>query len=181
LADRCSDDRADPLRGRDGDGRASPCSTRVRTAGAVLPRSRRLDWLPFLLEDCKNDVACARERGPSAVASFGSRLSSILQRLRAAAPTAEIIVTGAWNFDPKELDQLQPIYRSLDASIARAASASRSRVAEGLPVFNAAGRARAQLCALTFICSKGDPHPTDAGYRALADALMTASGYRREP
>jgi len=87
----------------------------------------------LLLDECKNDVACVRERGPAAIASFGSRLTSILQRLRAAAPTAEIIVTGAWNLDPRALVQLGPVYRSLDASIARAASASRTLVAEALP------------------------------------------------
>jgi hypothetical protein len=38
---------------------------------------------------------------------------------------------------------------------------------------------KARLCALTFFCSKGDPHPTDAGYRAMADAFMTALGYTR--
>ena len=27
----------------------------------------------------------------------------------------------------------------------------------------------------------GDPHPTDAGYRAMADAHMVASGYPRKP
>ena len=142
------------------------------------------DWLPLLLDECKNNIACVRERGPAAIASFGSRLTSILQRLRAAAPTAEIIVTGAWNRDPGALVQLGPIYRSLDASIARAASASRTLVAEALPVFNPPGNAqagKARLCGLTFICSKGDPHPTDAGYRALADAFLTASGYLRKP
>jgi hypothetical protein len=49
-----------------------------------------------------------------------------------------------------------------------------------LPVFNPPGTVpsqKARLCALTFICSKGDPHPTDAGYRAMADAVMAASGY----
>jgi len=40
---------------------------------------------------------------------------------------------------------------------------------------------KARLCALTFICSKGDPHPTDAGYRAMADAVMAASGYPGKP
>jgi hypothetical protein len=90
-------------------------------------------------------------------------------------------VTRAWNVDPKEPDQLGQIYRALDASIARAGSASGSRVAEALPVFNTAENAQARLCALTFICSKGDPHPTDAGHRALAEAFMTASGYRRRP
>jgi lysophospholipase L1-like esterase len=155
--------------------------------GQVSPVTLTLwgnDWLPLLLDKCKGNVACVRKLGPRTIASFGSRLASILQRLRAAAPTTEIIVTGAWNFDPTQLQQLRPIYHSLDASIARAASASSVRVAKALPVFNPAGNVRVQrrrLCALTFICSKGDPHPTDAGYRALADAFMTASGYTRKP
>jgi hypothetical protein len=38
-----------------------------------------------------------------------------------------------------------------------------------------------RLCSTTFFCSsKGDPHPTDAGYRAMAEAFMTASGYPRK-
>jgi len=134
------------------------------------------DWLPLLLDTCKADVACVRKRGPSAIASFGSRLTSIVQRLRTAAPTAEIIVTGAWNPDPDHLAQLRPIYRSLEASIARAAVPAHARVAEMLPVFNPPRNGGARLCAFTFICSKGDPHPTDAGYRAMADAVMRASG-----
>jgi lysophospholipase L1-like esterase len=154
-------------------------------AGRVSPITLTLwgnDWLPLLLDKCKGNVACVRKRGPATIASIGSRLTSILHRLRAAAPTAEIIVTGAWNVDPNEVGQLQPIYRSLDAAIARAASASRARVAKTLPAFNPAGNLRARkarLCALTFICSRGDPHPTNAGYHALADAFMTASGYSR--
>src|SRR5262249_16581431 len=155
--------------------------------GQVSPITLTLwgnDWLSLLLDECKNHVACVRERGPNAIASFGSRLTSILQLLRAAAPTAEIIVTGAWNIDPKPLHPLGPIYGSLDAAIARAASASRPLVADALPVFNPPGNLqvrRARLCALTFICSKSDPHPTDAGYRALAGAVVTASGYGRKP
>ena len=40
---------------------------------------------------------------------------------------------------------------------------------------------RARLCALSFICSMGDPHPTDAGYVAIADAVTAATGYPRKP
>jgi lysophospholipase L1-like esterase len=141
------------------------------------------DWLSLLMDRCKGDAACVRKHGPATIAALGSRLRSILERLRAAAPKAEIIVTGAWNIDPHQLEQLAPVYRALDTAIARAASASRARVANALPVFNPPGNVRAQrrrLCALTFICSKSDPHPTDAGYRALADAFMTASGYARK-
>jgi lysophospholipase L1-like esterase len=134
------------------------------------------DWIPLLLDTCKGEVACVRKRGPKAIASFGSRFRSIVERLRAAAPTAEIIVTGAWNPDPAQLEQLKPIYRSLEATIARAATPSRARLAKMLPVFNPPVDGRARLCTLSFICSKGDPHPTDAGYRAIANAVSRVSG-----
>ena len=65
-----------------------------------------------------------------------------------------------------------------ESSIVRAATASNARVARMLPVFNPPGSLhsrRARLCALTFICSKGDPHPTDAGYRAMAGAVAAAA------
>jgi lysophospholipase L1-like esterase len=153
--------------------------------GQVSPITLTLwgnDWLPLLLDKCKGEVACVKKRGPGAIAALGSRLTSIVQRLRAAAPKAEIIVTGAWNLDPQQLVRLEPMYRTLDAAIAGAASVSRARFANARVVFNPAGDAQfqqARLCALTFICSKGDPHPTDPGYRGLANAVMTASGYPR--
>jgi len=134
------------------------------------------DWLPVLLDTCKGKVACARSRGPKEAAAFGSRLASILEQLRAAAPGAEIVVTGAWNPDPTQLAPLASVYAAFEQSIARAAEGSRARIARMLPVFNPAGKGQARLCALTFICSKGDPHPTDAGYRAMADAVMRALG-----
>jgi lysophospholipase L1-like esterase len=123
------------------------------------------------------------KRAPSAIASFASRFDAILQQLRAAAPSAEIIVTGAWNPEADRLKQTTPLYRSLDAAIARAAAGSRARVANMFAALNGPGNVRTQkarLCALTFYCSKGgDPHPTDAGYRAMANAFLTASGYPR--
>lgn len=141
------------------------------------------DWFPVVFERCKGKLTCIRKRAPGEIASFESRLTSILSRLRAAAPTTEIIVTGAWNIDPGSLEQLRSVYRSLDSAIARAAAKSRSRFADTLPVFNPTGSPRAQrarLCALSFVCSKGDPHPTDAGYRAIAGTVTAASGYPRK-
>jgi len=141
------------------------------------------DWFP-IFDSCKGNLGCVRKRGPSQIAAFGSRLTLILERLRAAAPSTEIIVTGAWNIDPESLEQLRPVYRSLDAAIARAATASHARFANTVAAFNPRGSLptqRARLCALSFICSKGDPHPTDAGYRAIADAVTAASGYPRKP
>jgi lysophospholipase L1-like esterase len=133
-----------------------------------------------------NDLAPLSERGkraPRAIASFASRFNAILRQLRAAAPTAEIIVTGAWNPEADQLEQTGPLYRSLNAAIARAAATSRVRVANMFATLNGSGNVRAQrarLCARTFAC-KGDPHPTDAGYRAMADAFLAASGYPRQP
>src|SRR5262245_2417348 len=79
------------------------------------------DWLPVLLDTCKGNVLCARSRGPKEAAAFGSRLASILEQIRAAATKAEIIVTGAWNPDPGQLDALKTVYAAFEQSIARAA------------------------------------------------------------
>ena len=129
---------------------------------------------------CKGDLACIRSHARPGLARFGSRLALIVGRLRAAAPKAEIILTGAWNFDVEQLVKSQPLFRSIDATIARVAAARKARVAKIYPVFSPVGhpaRARARICALTYICTKGDPHPTDAGYRAMAAAFVAASGY----
>ncbi len=123
------------------------------------------------------------KRAPSAIATFASRLDSILRQLRAAAPTAEIVVIGAWNPEADQLKQTQALYRSLDKAIARTAAKSDAHVANMLKAFNGPGTAsqqRARLCRLTFSC-KGDPHPTNAGYRAMANAFLAASGYPRTP
>jgi lysophospholipase L1-like esterase len=120
----------------------------------------------------------------SAIASFASRFDSILRQLRAAAPTSEIIVTGAWNPEADRLAQVEPLYRSVDAAIKRAATASRARVASMFPALDGTGNIKTQqarLCRLTFFCSKGDPHPTDAGYRAMGQAFMAGSGYPWKP
>ena len=123
------------------------------------------------------------KRAPAAIAAFASRFGSILKRLRSAAPTAEIIVTGAWNPEADRLAKVDALYRSVDRAIARAAAAARARVANVSSALNGTGTVKSQqarLCRLTYYCSKGDPHPTDAGYRAMADAFLAASGYSRE-
>jgi lysophospholipase L1-like esterase len=142
---------------------------------------------PITLTLWGGDLAPLSAKGTqarSAIASFATRFESILRQLRAAAPAAEIIVTGAWNPEADRLPQIEPLYRSLDAAIARAAAASRARVANIFVALDGSGSVQAQqarLCRLTFYCSKGDPHPTDAGYRAMAEAFMAASGYPRKP
>ena len=128
-----------------------------------------------------NDVAPLSAKGksaPKAIASFASRFGAILEQLRSAAPNAEIIVTGAWNPEVNQVKKTEPMYRSLDAAIARTAAASRARVAKMYPVYNPPGDIT-RVCKLTYICAIGDPHPNDAGYRAMANAFFKASGYPR--
>lgn len=152
--------------------------------GQVSPITLTL-WINDLgdiLVACKASLRCAQTRAPRAI---GSGLSSILRRLHAAAPKATIIVTGTWNPTPNDLRLTDPLYRSLNATIARVASSAKARFANTFPAFNPAGgpkRERARICALTFACSSkylGDPHPTDAGYRAMARKVWVASGYAR--
>jgi lysophospholipase L1-like esterase len=156
--------------------------TQLQAALAFL-RAHPGEVSPITLTLWGNDVFPLSARGrkaPKAIASLGARLDSILKQLRRAAPSAEIIVTGAWNPEAERLAQSRPLYRSLAEAIERAATGSGARVADMLATFNGSGGPAAQkarLCSLTFSC-KGDPHPTNAGYRAMADAFLAASGYR---
>lgn len=131
-----------------------------------------------LTDACHDEVVCIRRHAPRALEQFGARLSTILGRLHAAAPGAVIVVTGGWNFNVDDLSGTDPLVRAANAVIARAAAASHARFADLFSIFSpprAAAR-KATLCRLTFVCA-GDPHPTDAGYRAIANAVWTASGY----
>jgi lysophospholipase L1-like esterase len=135
-------------------------------------------------ERCHRKLRCMRQRAPSALAAMASRLQSILARLRAAAPEAEIIATGAWNFEVDRVARVGFLYRSLDRRIARAAARAGASVADMRSVFNPHGgpaAVRERVCQLTFVCSQGDPHPKNAGYRAMAEAFLAASGYALEP
>ena len=131
-------------------------------------------------EACNGNFTCIQKRAPAAIAQISSRLGAIVKRLRAAAPGAEIIVNGTWNFNYEDLARTDPLFRALDAGLRRAATGAGARFAELLPLFNPQGNAareKARVCSLLFICSRDDPHPTDAGYRAIAAAVWTASGY----
>jgi len=131
-------------------------------------------------EACKGNFGCIAKHAPAAIAQISTRLGDILRRLRNAAPNAEIIVNGTWNFNYEDLARTDPLFRSLDAGLRRAAASAHARFAALFPVINPQGnraRERARVCSLLFICSRDDPHPTDAGYRAIANAVWTASGY----
>ena len=90
-------------------------------------------------------------------------------------------VTGTWHDDIVSPTETNPLFRALDAAIAKAARGSRAHFADTLPVFNPPGgpaRQQARICRYTYICSQDDGHPTDAGYRAMADTVLAASSSR---
>jgi lysophospholipase L1-like esterase len=136
--------------------------------------------LERVAEICKGDIGCIRGRAPRAFAQFGARLTTILRRLRAAAPKAQIVVTGVWNFNADALKETGSVFRSFETTIGRSATAANARFADTLPLFNPRGtlsHERATVCRLTFACSADDPHPTDAGHRAIAKLVFAVSGY----
>jgi len=130
---------------------------------------------------CRGNFACARSRAPRAIAQIGSRLGSILHRLRLAAPKANMTVIGVWNNDittPRESD---PLYRAFDLALRKVAVNGGAHFADPFPLFDPPGSLaarKARICAYTFVCSRSDGHPTDAGYKAIANAVFAASGYR---
>jgi lysophospholipase L1-like esterase len=127
---------------------------------------------------CSGDPGCLRRRAPAAIAALAARVGAILRTLRAAAPGAELIVTGTWNADPDRLAEGDPPLRALDLALGRAASAAGARFADTFPVFNPQGdarRERAAICRLTLGCSRGDEHPSEAGYRAIAALIARVS------
>ncbi len=138
------------------------------------------------LQSCPpGDLACIQSGAPAAIAAYQARLTSILRLLRAFAPGAEIIIVGAYDPDVGSFAFADPLYTALNQAQQAAAATVRARFANPFPVFNPQGDDTAEtatICALTFICANGgDGHPSDAGYRALADIVWETSGYAELP
>jgi lysophospholipase L1-like esterase len=129
---------------------------------------------------CQGDLACIKKRAPAEIRKIAARLAGLLRPIRAAAPKAEIVLTGLYDFNADDLKRTDPLFEALNAAIARVAAGSHAHFADLFPAFNPKGdvkRERARICAYTFICSHEDAHPTNAGYRAIADAVWKAAHY----
>jgi lysophospholipase L1-like esterase len=121
------------------------------------------------------DVACLVSGAPAATAAFAGRLRAILAELRRAAPASRIIVTGLYDLNIGAFDVADPLFAAVNAAAADAARSVRARFVDPMPVFNPPGPGEtAAICALTLLCTAGDGHPSDAGYRALADLVEKA-------
>jgi lysophospholipase L1-like esterase len=91
------------------------------------------------------------------------------------------VLTGLYNFNADDLRHTDPIFRAINGQIASVARRLSAHYANLFAAFNPQGNAareRARVCAYTSICGAvQDPHPTDAGYRAIADAVWRATRY----
>jgi lysophospholipase L1-like esterase len=134
-----------------------------------------------LIRACGGDFLCVQARAPAAIVAYEARLSTILQKLRDAAPSAELMVNGAWHPFLEFIPVFDAHFAALNAAIARQAALADARFAALAPVLNPPGDAArlAAICTLTLLCTEGDSHPSDAGYAAIAGALSEASGYAR--
>ena len=142
--------------------------------------------LPLLLGPCtvngQLDPACIRTTAPAFITGVAGRISRILQQLRSVAPEAEIVVIGAWDSYIDALAFADPLFEALNAAIKHAAAANRARFADPFTIFNPQGDLTAEaqaVCRFTLLCVGADSHPSDDGYRAMADLVFEASQYDR--
>ena len=133
-------------------------------------------------DSCGGDFTCIENGAPAEIGTMAASFRVILARLRAAAPDAEIIITGAWDGNIGYFAEADPLFQALNTALTAAASSERARFADTFAVFNPQADPTAEtnaICALTLLCTEGDGHPSDAGYAAIAGAVFDASGYAR--
>ena len=135
------------------------------------------------------DQACAASAGSAAA----SDVVAILSQLRTAAPDATIVVLTYYNpllaayrqgaGGQQVAAQSQPLLAGLNRSLAAAAAAPavQAKVADVAGAFattDSTGSPEpvnvARICAWTWMCSRGDIHANDAGYAAMAKAVLAA-------
>ena len=144
------------------------------------------------------DQSCVADR----LHAFEVNLTSILTQLRAAAPSARLVVLTSYNpllatyagdpdtpsTDPPKLvspqvaTQSTEMFAQLNRTLAAVATKTGARVADVSGAFAATDTTGSplpvnvqRLCDWTWLCRVGDTHPNDAGYAAMARAVIAAT------
>jgi lysophospholipase L1-like esterase len=155
--------------------------------GQVSPITLSLNGndINAFLQSCPpGDLACVVAGAPAAIAQYRVRLTALLATLHAAAPDAEIILTGAYDPNVGAFAFADPLFQALNEAEAAAGATIGARFADPFPIFNPQGNVAAEtvtICTLTLVCVARDSHPSDAGYRVLGGLVWDASGYDRLP
>lgn len=124
--------------------------------------------------DCDGDEACVAARIPDAVEAVKNNYGLILSRLRALEPHATLLILVEYQF-PGFPESFNDGLALLYDQVRTAGRAHGAILVEANPII------QRDPCRLLFVCDRDflDIHPTDDGYRALADALWQASGFAR--
>lgn len=126
------------------------------------------------IEACSGSASCVVRSG--ALASLGRNLDTILRRLRAAAPTADILLLLPHNIELTTFPDSNPLWAGFLLDMRLVAARHGVRTADAFAAITLSGRS----CDLTFMCLPGDQadvHPTDRGYAVMARLLFQAAGY----
>ncbi len=130
-----------------------------------------IDVANVLAETCNFDAGCIARSGIRN--ELGRKLDHILQALHAAAPRAEIILVAFYNPFTVEVPGTDGLWQRYYTQVQKAAAArngARFANVSDLLEENA-------ICELTFMCSSGDAHPTDLGYRLIGELIFRVAGY----
>ena len=125
------------------------------------------------------NTPCFAQAFPALLARLSANYSAILDRLRRAAPDADIITLGFYNPFAVVDPATNVLVETIDQLVQQIAETNRSNFANPFVSFNLASPQPQTLCALTLVCSFGDIHPSNLGYQVISDVMWDASGYAR--
>jgi lysophospholipase L1-like esterase len=128
------------------------------------------------IEDCNAAPVCVARSG--VFRRVRENLTVILGSLRAAAPTADILLLLSHNVTVVDFPDDNPLWAAFVLELRTIAAAHEVRVADAFTAITLSGR----TCELTFACLPGelaDSHPNDAGYAVMARLFYRAAGYSR--
>lgn len=129
-----------------------------------------------LLSRCQGfSAGCLLAQLTPALTTLRTNLTTALLELRRADPAAELVVLAPYNPFAVTVAASDALALALDNAISAAAAPAGARVADVYPTFNGGGGA-GRICQLTAYCTPlHDIHPTAAGYRVIARALLAAA------
>jgi lysophospholipase L1-like esterase len=150
--------------------------------GTILISLGSNDALSLTDKDiCDTDLNCIAAHFPQVLGALTQNYATILTRLRAAAPDAEIIVLGLYNPAAIAVPATNALVVTINQVIEAVAATSHSVFVNPFPAFNQAPPQPQTLCGLTGVCTPPlyDIHPSNLGYQVISDLIWTASGYTR--
>lgn len=119
---------------------------------------------------------CLQNKWPKTAKIVEKNLNIILSNLRYAAPHAKILVMTYYNWLGLQHPKSDTQIHELNRLISRSARSINATTIHTFPAFNQSNR----LCALSLICGPTkDLHPTDAGYRLIANLFYKGMSEKR--